>query len=134
MISDVEYLIESLSNFADTNQIVISYNGKLNRVERLDYYPDGNGCLSIKKSDDWSIETYSVYEFKELLLKYADIISDIKFEAYDSSEQGILNVYETEDISGNSFFTVLMVGVKGEKLELPDNVSLVNNLNVRTIL
>lgn len=133
--NDVEFLTKKMYDFATTNQLVIMYQDKLCQVNREDYYPDSDGVLTFHKRLEWEDNSYSVAEMKELLEKYQDLIKDVRFEAYDSSIQELINITERSDSAGIVFYTVLIVGDKEEVMTLPKGfIQTLNNPNVKTVL
>lgn len=123
MTEDTEYLMEKLGDQPITNQIVISYDGKMNKLRRDNYYPDENGHIKFLKQTDWTGTGFSVSEMLELLKKYQSLIVDVGFETWDGSEQPMVAIYESELYSSWGEYTcVIITGDSGVAFSMPGKV------------
>ena len=135
IIPEVELIFEQLHNYATTNQLIICYENKLCKIDRLDYYPSEDGSIVFKNLLNWRQNSYTVAEMLEFLDKYGELIKDIKFEASDGSIQPLVRFEESCDISGVVWYTYIIVGDGNRpftRIGNPQSTSF--NPNVKTIL
>ena len=134
MNSDVEYLLEKLSNQSGTNQCVVSLNERCNKILREDYFPDENGKLVFHAKTEWVDEGYSVAEMLELLQKYGDRVNEVLFETWNGEIHNLINIFEVDNIGVVGEYNCLMiVGKAGEPLKLynnPDNCNWITSDNI----
>lgn len=135
VIEDVEKLSESLHNYADTNQLLISYEDSIVKIKRDNYFPDENGLVIFESEKKWLEDSYSVAEMLEFIEKYGELIKEIKFRAFDDSLQPLVNFSESCDASGVVWFTHIIVGDGSKPLtqRIGTQQSLYNP-NVKTII
>lgn len=112
-------LAQKLYDYAPTNVLLVNYKQKLCQIDRLEYYPDENGKVLFKAKLKWKDWSYSVGEMLEFIEKYGHLIKDMKFQAYDLSEQPLVNFSETCDRAGVVWYTHLIVGDGSDVMELP---------------
>ena len=115
---DVSFLLEKLQDQNSSNQLVISYGGKVSKVARENYYPNNRELVLHRKLISGEEAGYSVYELVELLKKYGDLVDTIKFEAWDGSFHEFVNIYESEFyVSVGEYSCVIIVGSGNEVMK-----------------
>ena len=117
--NSVLLLAEKMHDYAPTNILLVNYRQKLCQIDRLEYYPDEDGKVLFMAKKKWEDCSYSVGEMLEFIEKYGHLIKDLKFQAYDLSEQSLVNFSETCDVAGVVWYTHLIVGDGSDTMKLP---------------
>lgn len=120
---ELDYLIRKLMDQPITNQVVINYQGKMSKLQNLDYYPDADGHITYQALTDWSIQGYSVSEMLECLKRYREKIHSVDFQAYDGSVQEMINIYESEFYSSHGEYSCVIIVGEDKPFDMPGKIS-----------
>ena len=135
LTEDVRYFIESLYNYATTNQLLINHRDiGMGKVVRTNYYPDKDGKVVFYSTTDWNESSYSVGELLELLELYGENIKTMEFQACDGNMYPFINFGESHDVSGEVWYTHIIVGNAGNPMMDIQGTHRDINPNIRTFI